>query len=145
MGQEAEKAQRLNDFAGYQVTMDLAKRGGAKSDWKFMHCLPRKSEEVDDEVFYSDRSLVFPEAENRKVRPRSRFSTRRASRTNSILTFSGPLQRSSSHSSADGKSVDANVLLENVVVAVCMESFVKYFLVAPSIIATPRLPLRVPC
>ncbi|KAK9899219.1 ornithine carbamoyltransferase [Cystobasidium minutum MCA 4210] len=66
MGQEAEKAQRLNDFAGYQVTMDLAKRGGAKSDWKFMHCLPRKSEEVDDEVFYSDRSLVFPEAENRK-------------------------------------------------------------------------------
>lgn len=67
MGQEAEKAQRLKDFAGYQVTMDLAKRGGANPDWKFMHCLPRKSEEVDDEVFYSDRSLVFPEAENRKV------------------------------------------------------------------------------
>lgn len=69
MGQEAEKAQRLKDFAGYQVTMDLAKRGGANPDWKFMHCLPRKSEEVDDEVFYSDRSLVFPEAENRKVSP----------------------------------------------------------------------------
>ncbi|CAO3676871.1 unnamed protein product [Umbelopsis vinacea] len=66
MGQEEEKARRLAEFAGYQVTMDLAKRGGAKSDWIFMHCLPRKPEEVDDEVFYSDRSLVFPEAENRK-------------------------------------------------------------------------------
>jgi ornithine carbamoyltransferase len=31
-----------------------------------MHCLPRKPEEVDDEVFYGKRSLVFPEAENRK-------------------------------------------------------------------------------
>ncbi|KAI8393484.1 ornithine carbamoyltransferase [Radiomyces spectabilis] len=66
MGQEDEKAKRLREFAGYQVTMDLAKRGGAKPDWAFMHCLPRKPEEVDDEVFYSDRSLVFPEAENRK-------------------------------------------------------------------------------
>lgn len=50
MGQEEEKAKRLKDFAGYQVTMDLAKRGGAKPDWFFMHCLPRKQEEVDDEV-----------------------------------------------------------------------------------------------
>ncbi|KAL0077250.1 ornithine carbamoyltransferase [Phycomyces blakesleeanus] len=66
MGQEDEKAIRLKEFAGYQVTMDLAKRGKAKPDWVFMHCLPRKQEEVDDEVFYSDRSLVFPEAENRK-------------------------------------------------------------------------------
>ncbi|CAO3645735.1 unnamed protein product [Cunninghamella blakesleeana] len=66
MGQEDEKEKRLKEFEGYQVTMDLAKRGGAKPDWVFMHCLPRKPEEVDDEVFYSDRSLVFPEAENRK-------------------------------------------------------------------------------
>ncbi|KAF7727654.1 ornithine carbamoyltransferase [Apophysomyces ossiformis] len=66
MGQEDEKAVRLKEFAGYQVTMDLIQRGGAKEDWVFMHCLPRKPEEVDDEVFYSDRSLVFPEAENRK-------------------------------------------------------------------------------
>lgn len=50
MGQEEEKAKRLQEFAGYQVTMDLAKRGGAKPDWTFMHCLPRKPEEVDDEV-----------------------------------------------------------------------------------------------
>lgn len=83
MGQEAEKAQRLKDFAGFQITSDLMNRAGAKKDWKFMHCLPRKAEEVSDEasfalgfgqnqdlifcqVFYSDRSLVFPEAENRK-------------------------------------------------------------------------------
>ncbi|KAI8332728.1 ornithine carbamoyltransferase [Choanephora cucurbitarum] len=66
MGQEEEKKQRLLDFKGYQVTFDLATRGGAKPDWVFMHCLPRKPEEVDDEVFYSERSLVFPEAENRK-------------------------------------------------------------------------------
>lgn len=65
MGQEAETQKRLKAFAGYQITNDLAKRGGAKEGWKFMHCLPRHPEEVHDEVFYSDRSLVFPEAENR--------------------------------------------------------------------------------
>nr|POE85530.1 ornithine carbamoyltransferase, mitochondrial [Quercus suber] len=65
MGQEAEKAQRIKEFAGFQVTHDLAKRGGAKEDWRFMHCLPRKPEEVEDEVFYSPRSVVFQEAENR--------------------------------------------------------------------------------
>ncbi|KAJ2417106.1 ornithine carbamoyltransferase [Coemansia sp. RSA 2530] len=66
MGQEAEKAQRMIDFDGYQVSMDLAAKGGANKDWIFMHCLPRKAEEVTDEVFYSDRSVVFQEAENRK-------------------------------------------------------------------------------
>ncbi|KAI5303646.1 ornithine carbamoyltransferase, partial [Ascosphaera atra] len=65
MGQEQEKIERLKAFEGFQITNDLAKRGGAKENWKFMHCLPRHPEEVADEVFYSDRSLVFPEAENR--------------------------------------------------------------------------------
>ncbi|KAL2197256.1 Aspartate/ornithine carbamoyltransferase [Corynascus similis CBS 632.67] len=65
MGQEEESQKRLKAFAGYQITNELAKRGGAKPDWKFMHCLPRHPEEVDDEVFYGPRSLVFPEAENR--------------------------------------------------------------------------------
>jgi ornithine carbamoyltransferase len=63
MGQESEKAERLQAFAGYQVTFDLAKN--ADPEWKFMHCLPRKQEEVDDAVFYSDRSIVWDEAENR--------------------------------------------------------------------------------
>lgn len=65
MGQESEQKKRLKAFEGYQITNELAKRGGAKEGWKFMHCLPRHPEEVADEVFYSPRSLVFPEAENR--------------------------------------------------------------------------------
>ncbi|RMY77970.1 hypothetical protein D0863_00961 [Hortaea werneckii] len=65
MGQESEKQKRLKDFEGFQITAELAKRGGAKEGWKFMHCLPRKPEEVSDEVFYSPASLVFQEAENR--------------------------------------------------------------------------------
>ncbi|XP_026150630.1 ornithine carbamoyltransferase, mitochondrial isoform X1 [Mastacembelus armatus] len=64
MGQEEEKKKRLKDFAGYQVTMQTG--SVAKPDWIFMHCLPRKKDEVDDQVFYSSRSLVFSEAENRK-------------------------------------------------------------------------------
>lgn len=65
MGQEQESQKRLKDFAGYQVTEEMARKGGAKGNWKFMHCLPRHAEEVSDEVFYGDRSLVFPEAQNR--------------------------------------------------------------------------------
>ncbi|KAF8175773.1 ornithine carbamoyltransferase [Pholiota molesta] len=64
MGQEAEKAERLKAFQGYQVTEALC--ANAKPDWMFLHCLPRKADEVDDAVFYGPRSLVFPEAENRK-------------------------------------------------------------------------------
>ena len=65
MGQEEERPRKMKAFEGFEVTSQLAKRGGAKDDWKFMHCLPRHPEEVSDEVFYSPRSLVFPEAENR--------------------------------------------------------------------------------
>jgi ornithine carbamoyltransferase len=65
MGQEKEMQERMKAFAGYQVTEQLAKKGGAKDNWKFMHCMPRHPEEVSDEVFYGKRSLVFPEAENR--------------------------------------------------------------------------------
>jgi len=66
MGQEAEKEERLRDFRGYQVSEAMCKEGGANPSWKFLHCLPRKQYEVDDEVFYGPRSLAFPEAENRK-------------------------------------------------------------------------------
>jgi ornithine carbamoyltransferase len=34
--------QRLRDFAGFQITEDLLRRGGAKANARFMHCLPRK-------------------------------------------------------------------------------------------------------
>ncbi|PPQ95951.1 hypothetical protein CVT26_016117 [Gymnopilus dilepis] len=66
MGQEAEKEERLRAFKGYQVTEALCKEGGADPNWIFLHCLPRKPHEVDDEVFFGPRSLVFPQAANRK-------------------------------------------------------------------------------
>ncbi|KAL5120550.1 ornithine carbamoyltransferase [Pleosporales sp. CAS-2024a] len=65
MGQEEETAKRLKAFDGFQITSELARRGGAKDTWAFMHCLPRHPEEVSDEVFYGPRSVVFQEGENR--------------------------------------------------------------------------------
>jgi ornithine carbamoyltransferase len=60
MGQEAEYEQRVRDFAGYQVTEALCREGGANPNWKFMHCLPRKKHEVDDEVrTFENHSPVF--------------------------------------------------------------------------------------
>lgn len=66
MGQEEESAARLKAFEGYQITNEMVNEAGAKQNWAFLHCLPRHKEEVNDEVFYGPRSLVFPEAENRK-------------------------------------------------------------------------------
>lgn len=65
MGQEKEMQERLKAFAGYQVTEEMARKGGAKENWRFMHCMPRHPEEVSDDVFYGKRSVVFQEAENR--------------------------------------------------------------------------------
>jgi ornithine carbamoyltransferase len=63
MGQESESTHRKNLFQGYTVNSDLVKL--ADSKYIFMHCLPRHQEEVTDEIFYSDHSVVFDEAENR--------------------------------------------------------------------------------
>lgn len=38
MGQEEEKVKRLRDFEGYQITDQLAQRGGAKPGWKVGRC-----------------------------------------------------------------------------------------------------------
>jgi ornithine carbamoyltransferase len=65
MGWEAERQERMKAFQGFGITEELAKRGGAKEGWRFMHCLPRHPEEVSDEVFYGPRSLVFDEGNNR--------------------------------------------------------------------------------
>lgn len=65
MGQEDEYKKRLEIFKGFQITEELCKL--SNPNWKFMHCLPRKKEEVCDSVFYNkERSLVWQEAENRK-------------------------------------------------------------------------------
>lgn len=63
MGQEEEAQKRLRAFAGYQVTTKMLEH--AAEEHIFLHCLPRHQDEVDDEVFYGKRSLVFDEAENR--------------------------------------------------------------------------------
>jgi len=60
MGQEAEKEERLQAFKGYQVTEALCREGGANADWKFLHCLPRKEHEVDDEVFLWAQVACIP-------------------------------------------------------------------------------------
>jgi ornithine carbamoyltransferase len=64
MGQEAESELRRSIFAAYQVNdelMSLAKPGAL-----FMHCLPaHRGEEVTADVFESDASVVFDQAENR--------------------------------------------------------------------------------
>ena len=64
MGQEAEKAKRLEDFAGYTIDSELMKR--AKSDAIFMHCLPAyRGYEVSAEVIDGPQSVIWDEAENR--------------------------------------------------------------------------------
>lgn len=65
MGEEAEKVQKLKQFEGFQITQNMLAQGGISDNWRFMHCLPRHQEEVADDVFYSDNSIVFEEAENR--------------------------------------------------------------------------------
>ncbi len=74
-------AERINDLSAYQVNKALMDNAG--ENVVFMHCLPsyhdkkteigkrmcekfnRTAMEVTDEVFESERSLVFKEAENR--------------------------------------------------------------------------------
>ena len=64
MGQEQEAERRRGIFAPYQVNdelMSLAKPGAL-----FMHCLPaHRGEEVTADVFESEASVVFDQAENR--------------------------------------------------------------------------------
>lgn len=64
MGQEDEKAKRLNDFAGYIV--DDALMSLADEFAIFLHCLPAyRGVEVSESVLDGDQSVIFQEAENR--------------------------------------------------------------------------------
>ena len=82
MGEPVEVwEERINDLSAYQVNQALMDQAGAQC--KFMHCLPafhdhkttvgkemgekfgRADMEVTDEVFESEASIVFDEAENR--------------------------------------------------------------------------------
>ena len=81
MGEEAQMEERIELLMPYQVNMDMLKK--ADEDVMFMHCLPAFHDietdvgrgvfekfglaamEVTDEVFESQYSVVFDEAENR--------------------------------------------------------------------------------
>jgi ornithine carbamoyltransferase len=64
MGQEEEASIRREVFAAYQVNDDLMTL--ARPGALFMHCLPaHRGEEVTAEVFESEVSVVFDQAENR--------------------------------------------------------------------------------
>jgi ornithine carbamoyltransferase len=64
MGQEDEAAQRLRDFAGFEVNDALMAK--AKAEAIFMHCLPaHRGEEVSASVCDGKQSIIFDQAENR--------------------------------------------------------------------------------
>jgi ornithine carbamoyltransferase len=64
MGQEADKARRVKEFAGYQVDEKLLAE--APPHAVVLHCLPAyRGYEISEGVMESAKSLVFQEAENR--------------------------------------------------------------------------------
>ena len=64
MGQEEERASRLESLAGYGIDGDLLVRAGA--DAIVLHCLPAHyGEEITENVLYGPRSAVWDQAENR--------------------------------------------------------------------------------
>ena len=78
MGEEAKTAERIALLRPYQINMDLMRAtGNAGGKLMFLHCLPAFHDnetevtkttgalEVTDEVFESEYSKVFDEAENR--------------------------------------------------------------------------------
>lgn len=64
MGQEAERAERLRAFAGFQVDTALVRAAGPKV--KVMHCLPaHRGDEIAADVLEGPSSIVLDQAENR--------------------------------------------------------------------------------
>lgn len=64
MGEENKAADRMRILKPYQVNESIMSLASGKA--VFMHCLPAvKGNEVTEDVFESERSVVFDEAENR--------------------------------------------------------------------------------
>jgi ornithine carbamoyltransferase len=64
MGKEAEAAQRLHDFAPYQINDALL--AAAKRDALVLHCLPAyRGKEITESVLEARAQDIFDEAENR--------------------------------------------------------------------------------
>ena len=64
MGQEQQQAQRIKQFAGYQLNDRLL--SVAASDVLYMHCLPaHRGEEISAELMDHPDTVIWAEAENR--------------------------------------------------------------------------------
>ncbi|MFO0849815.1 MAG: ornithine carbamoyltransferase [Gemmataceae bacterium] len=64
MGQEAEREERLRQFAKFQVNAELLAK--APKHCRVLHCLPaHRGEEITDDVVDGPQSAVFDQAENR--------------------------------------------------------------------------------
>jgi len=64
MGQEKEQEIRRSAFKDYQVNESLLDL--ASKNVKFMHDLPaHPNEEISENLLYDQRSIVFPQSENR--------------------------------------------------------------------------------
>ena len=64
MGKEAEQAQRLREFQGYQLNAGLLRLAAPEA--LVMHCLPAyRGKEIDEATFEAHAGTIFDEAENR--------------------------------------------------------------------------------
>ncbi|MDY6820886.1 MAG: ornithine carbamoyltransferase [Deferribacterota bacterium] len=64
MGDEDKREKRMLDFKRFTVNKELMEKTGKNS--YFMHCLPAHiGLEVERDVLYSDRSLIYRQSENR--------------------------------------------------------------------------------
>ena len=64
MGQEAENAERLVAFAGFQVNSALHKQASSRAI--IMHCMPMvRDQEITSEMADHEQSVIYQQAENR--------------------------------------------------------------------------------
>jgi len=64
MGKEAEAAERIKTFHGYQINEAIVKQ--AKPGALVMHCLPAyRGKEIDEATFEAHAQTIFDQAENR--------------------------------------------------------------------------------
>ncbi len=64
MGEEIQKEEKDKDFSGFTIDKNLVSM--ADKDVIILHCLPAyRSKEITDEVFESNKSRIFEQAENR--------------------------------------------------------------------------------
>jgi len=64
MGEENQKDEKEKGFNGFSIDRDLVSK--ADKDAIILHCLPAyRSKEITNEIFESDKSRIFDQAENR--------------------------------------------------------------------------------